>query len=159
MKSAWLVFAPLAMLFATNARAQDRCNDVLANGVWQYDINETDIQNVSAFLNWYKSANSGSSSVSKKQTLDSGIVYDGAPIKLGLSNDQNQNNQFFAELDTLNSGYQRYDSHVVNFVKTASPVIIKAWSDCMSENAAGVQASLIYGGPTRSSIDPHLSCH
>jgi hypothetical protein len=143
MKSAWFFFATLAMFFATNARADDRCNDVLANGVWQYDVNETDVHNVSAFLNWY---HSGLSSVSKNKTF---IVYDGDPITLGLSNDQNHNNQFFAELDTLNSGYQQYDSHIVTFVKTASSVIIKAWSDCMSENAAGIQASLKFTG------DPH----
>lgn len=142
--------ATLVTLSAATAHADDdRCKNVLANGIWEYSFNQSDVQNVSAFLNWYKSTNSGSSSLSKKQTLDSGIVYDGAPIKLGLSNDQQQNDQFLSQLDTLNSGYQQYNSSVVNFVKTASPVIAKAWSDCMNAQGGGIHASLKFTGDPR----------
>jgi hypothetical protein len=150
MRRMLFLVAAIVALSGASARAEDdRCKDVLANGIWEYSFNQSDVQNVSAFLNWYKSTNSGSTNLSKKQTLDSGIVYEGVPMKLGLSNDQQQNEQFFAQLDTLNSGYQQYNSSVVNFVKTASPIIAKAWSDCMNAQGGGIHASLKFTG------DPH----
>ncbi|NOJ46069.1 hypothetical protein [Bradyrhizobium archetypum] len=142
--------AALVTVSAATAQAEDdRCKNILANGIWEYSFGQSDVQNVSAFLNWYKSTNSGSNSLSKKQTLDSGIVYDGAPVKLGLSNDRQQNDQFFSQLDTLNSGYKQYDSSVINFVKTASPVIAKAWADCMNAQGGGIHASLKFTGDPR----------
>lgn len=147
MKLRWFFLAAVVTFYTNVAQAEeDRCKDVLANGVWEYSFNESDAHNVSAFLNWYKSASSSSATSSKKQSLEGGIVYDGAPVKLGLSNDQQQNEQFFSKVDALNSGYEQYDTSLVQFVKSASPVIAKAWSDCMSAQGAGINASLKFTG-------------
>jgi hypothetical protein len=139
-----IVFGLMFLLsIASSALAEDRCKDVLANGVWEYHLGISDTHNVSAFLNWYGSTNSGRSGETKKQSLTGGVVYDGVPVSIGLSNDQQQNNEFFSKLEKLNAGYDQYDSTVVNFVKSASAVIVKAWSDCMSvSEGGGVRVSL-----------------
>lgn len=143
----------LCVLSSSVAFAEgDRCKDILANGVWDYQLGVNDVHNVSAFLNWYGSTNSGKSGETKKQSLTGSAVYEGAPLSLGLSNDQTQNNEFFSKLEKLNAGYDQYDQTVINFVRTASAVIVKAWSDCMGGSGGGIKASLKFTEEPRDLI-------
>jgi hypothetical protein len=81
--------------------------------------------------------------------FNAGGVYGELSAELGFSNDEQKKQQFFSQLQKLNVGYDQYDSTVVDFVKRASDVVVKAWSDCMASTTAGVHASLKFTG------DPH----
>lgn len=152
MSRCWLISIAI-FLCNLPAHAQDRCKEILANGVWEYRVGMSETQYVSSFLNWYGSTTSTHSGSTKKQSLTGSAVYEGAPVSLGLSNDQTKNDEFFSKLEKLNSGYEQYDSTVVTFIKKASDVIVKAWSDCISNSpVAGVRASLRFTGNPRDLI-------
>jgi hypothetical protein len=125
------------------AMGQDRCRDILANGVWEYRADMSDTRLVRSFLNWYGSTESGGSSSNKRQSFTAGGAYGVYSGELGLSGDEQRNQEFFSKLEKLNTGYEQYDSRIVNFVKTASAVIVKAWTDCMA-GAAGIGVSLTF---------------
>ena len=141
MRSRILIALAVALPLSPAFAQQDRCKDILANGVWDYRLDVNDTRNVKAFLNWFGSTDAGSSASSKKQNFTTGGMYYGISGELGLSNDEQKNQEFFSKLEKLNTGYEQYDSTVINFVKTASPIIAKAWSDCM-DGVAGLSASL-----------------
>lgn len=149
----WLVIILAFTFYSTHVAAQDRCKDILANGVWDYQVGMNETQYVSAFLNWYGSSTASRSGTTKRQSLTGSAVYEGAPVSLGLTNDDQRNQEFLSKLEKLNSGYEQYDSATVTFVKTASSVIVKAWSDCMTNTSiSGVRASLKYTGNPKDLI-------
>jgi hypothetical protein len=152
MRVLWTVGLLLLAAVTSAMAAEDRCKDILANGVWEYRLNDTDTHNVSAFLNWYGASASGQSGSSKRQSLTGSAIYEGAPVSLGLSNDQQTNEKFLSTVESLGTGYAQYDSRVIDFVKTASAVITKAWADCMASDVGGVHASIVYTGEAREFV-------
>src|SRR5688572_14636411 len=84
---------------SSSALAENSCKDVLANGVWEHRLGASDTHNVSAFLNWYGSTNSGKSGETKKQSLTGGVVYGGVPVSIGLTNDREKNDEFFSKIE------------------------------------------------------------
>ena len=126
-----LLFVPLAKF----AQAQDRCGEILKFGVFDYSGTSSDSANANAFVNWLSSS---------KQTHSgsSGSTHGNYMVEVFKGDLSAATEQAMSESA---ASYQRGDSgqitRLASFAKTPSPVIAKAWKDCMDSASFGLRVT------------------
>jgi hypothetical protein len=132
-----VVFLMVAVLRVETA-AQDRCKEILSDGVWQYQSSTNSTQQTASFLNWFCSKTYSSYNQARDAGLSIGIPVDGLPLEIGGKYRDSQWSEYRNEMCRLDSGQYAYSSQFSVFARQASEAIVKAWEACI--NRTGTQA-------------------
>lgn len=120
----------------------DECSAILANGTFDVTSNRVDTHDVRAYLNYLNREESGSSSRSQQKDIDLGATYAGFGGNFGEKTGTTSAQDYKKYLNTLNTSDVAFESHVSDFVSSASRVISDNWLACM--NRTGLHASVKY---------------
>ena len=118
----------------------DRCNDILRNGVFNTHVINSTSTNVDNFRKWECSVTLKTHADAINAGLSLGVEVYGVPLTLGGSWSQGQQD---AWKQTNCSSSERQQSSSITyyeFIKTADPAILAAWSRCMDNNAGSSSA-------------------
>jgi hypothetical protein len=135
------IYLSIAITFCwhTQATAQDKCSDVLAQGFY----NTTKANNTGDYssdvVNWLKSDNSHKYADKQGGGFNIAIPIEGVPIGFGANMDGASSTQLNQKLNAGNKA--KFNNTFANYVaqQIVDKTVIKAWSDCMNRDKIGLQ--------------------
>ena len=133
----------LAVVFthSTITVAQDSCEGILKDGIWEYEQNAGSVKQTSSFLNWFCSKTYSNYKEAREAGLKLGIVYEGIPIEIGGNYSESQWSEFRNETCRYESGGYIHAQEFTEFARRASKDIVKAWENCTT--AFGTRAWIV----------------
>ena len=89
-------FCVLISFANTTAYAQDRCDAILRNGIWEYTQSNNTQQVTESFLSWFCSQSFGSFGEARDQGLKIGIPIENIPVEIDGHNRENQWSKYYS---------------------------------------------------------------
>jgi hypothetical protein len=115
-----------------------QCDQILKHGVFDTVIKESSKTVAENLYWWLKETDTGTIQDTQKSGLALGLPFKGIPLEIKLSHSDEEIEKWKKAVDT--GGTRQFTQHEAEkiVVQTASPVIVKAWVDCIKKTAFGL---------------------
>jgi hypothetical protein len=109
-----------------------QCDAILKNGVFNTIITNTNLSTADSLYEWLKSTDYGTLQNAQNDGLNIGLPIQGVPINVSatISNTEFQNWHKAVDQGQSRTFTQEEANTIVQ--KSASPLILKAWTDCIN---------------------------
>ena len=128
------------------------CKDILEQGVFRIVQFDSYLNTTSRYFEWIKSLDQSDARKATDAGIDLTIPVEGVQVPLGINFSDNQWNTWSAAREKLVESSISVTQVISAFQRTADPVLVAAWSKCMTEEisagakAAGLQLEMAHLG-------------